>query len=161
MPTKALSPEDITVLIDSREQTPLDLSPLKSESATLPTGDYSVKGLEHFVCVERKSLSDLMGCIGYGRERFEREMHRILAYPARLLIVEGSLAQISLKQYRGNIEPNAALGSLLGWMARGVPILFADNHGEAGKMVARFLFIAARRRWEEAQALCSTLKIAT
>ncbi len=87
-------------------------------------------------------------------------MHRILAYPARLMVIEGSMSQIALKQYRGDVEPNSVIGSLLGWMARGVPILFVPNHAEAGRTVARFLFIAARRRWEEAQSLCSSLKIA-
>lgn len=161
MARKELQIEDVTAIADTREQTPLDLSPLKCELGTLPTGDYTVKGLEHIVCVERKSLSDLMGCIGGGRERFDKEMHRILAYPCRLLVIEGTLGQIALKQYRGDISPNAALGSLLGWMAAGIPVLLAGDHQEAGRMVARYLFISARRRWQEAQSLCASLKIAT
>lgn len=160
MARKELLPEDIVAVCDNREQLPLDLSPLKCERGTLPTGDYSVRGLEHFVCVERKSLQDLIGCIGYGRERFEREMQRILSYPARLIVVEGTLGRIALKQYRGEVHPNSVIGSVLGWMAHGIPILFAGDHAEAGKMTARFLFIAARRRWEEAQSLCASLKIA-
>lgn len=161
MARKELRPEDVTALIDTREQTPLILDPLKTEQGSLPTGDYSVKGLEHVVCVERKSLQDLIGVIGAGRERFDREMQRILAYPCRLIVVEGTFSQIALKQYRGEIAPNAVTGSILGWMARGIPVLFAGSHEEAGKMTARFLFIAARRRWEESQALCESLKIAT
>lgn len=159
MSRKELLPSDVTALIDTREQTPLCLDPLKTESATMATADYTVKGLEHVIAVERKSLQDYIGCVGYGRERFEREMHRILAFPNRLMVIEGTLSQLQLRQYRGNIEPNAAIGSLLGWMARGIPILFAGSHEEAGRMVARFLFIAARRRWDEAQGLCSSLKI--
>lgn len=161
MPRKQLKPEDVTAIFDSREQTPLDLSPLNVERGSLPTADYTVKGLEHIVAVERKSLQDLIGVIGGGRERFDREMQRFLSYPSRLIVIEGTMAQIALKQYRGEIELNAAIGSILGWMARGIPILFAGSHEEAGKMTARFLFIVARRRWEEAQALCESLKIAT
>lgn len=161
MSRKELRPEDIIAICDTREQKPLDLAPLKVERATLPTADYSVKGLEHFVCVERKTLQDFIGCIGYGRERFDREMQRILSHPARMMIIEGSMSQIALKQYRGETAPNSVIGSILGWMASGIPILFAGSHEESGRMTARFLFIAARRRWEEAQALCSTLKIAT
>lgn len=161
MPRKELRPEDVTVLIDSREQTPLDLSPLKTEPGSLPTGDYAIKGLEHIACVERKSLQDLVGSLTAGRERFDREMQRILAYPSRLVIVEGSLSNIVLKQYRANVEPNSIVGSILGYMAKGIPILFAGTHEDCGRMVARFLFIVARRRWEEAQALCESLKIAT
>ncbi len=161
MARKDLEIGDIVAIKDSREQTPLDLSPLKCETGTLPTGDYTVRGLEHIICVERKSLQDMIGCIGHGRERFDKEMVRILAYPSRLLVVEGSLGQIALKQYRGEVEPNAVLGSLLGWMASGVPMLMVPTHAEMGTLVARFLYIAARRRWREAQSLCSSLKIAT
>ncbi len=160
MARKELAPEDLIAICDTREQTPFDLAPLQCERATLRTGDYSIKGLEHVVTVERKSLQDLIGCIGYGRERFDREMQRILSYPSRLIVIEASLAQIQLKQYRGETHPNSVIGSLLGWMARGIPVLLANDHTEAGKMVARFLFITARRRWEEAQSLCQTLKIA-
>ncbi len=161
MSRKELRIEDLEAICDTREQLPLDLSPLKCVRGTLTTADYSVSGLEHLIAVERKSLQDLIGVVAGGRERFEREIQRILAFPHRLIVVEGSLAQIELKQYRGDVAPNAVIGSILGWIARGIPILFVPSHAEAGKLVARFLFIAARRRWEEAQALCSTLKIAT
>ena len=40
---------------------------LRSERGGLYTGDYSIKGLERFVAIERKSLDDLMGCLGFGR----------------------------------------------------------------------------------------------
>ena len=54
-----LTPEQITAIIDTREQAPLDLAPLATITGTLSTGDYSVKGLEAVVAIERKSLPDL------------------------------------------------------------------------------------------------------
>lgn len=138
----------------------MDLSPLKMQTATLTTGDYGVLGLEQIVAVERKSLADLVMCVGRERERFDREMARILAFPCRLLVVEATLAQIEAGEYRSKVAPAAVIGSILGWQAAGVPILFAGDHCQAGKMVGRFLFIAARRRWREATALVETLKIA-
>ena len=39
-----------TIVIDSREQTPLIFTRLASEVRGLPTGDYSIKGLELKVC---------------------------------------------------------------------------------------------------------------
>ncbi len=77
-----LKPENVTALIDTREQQLLDLSPLRTEQATLPTGDYSLKGLEHVVAIERKSLDDLLGVVGRDRPRFDREVQRLLAYPS-------------------------------------------------------------------------------
>ena len=78
LPSK-LDPSQVVCIVDTREQLPLNLDPLRTEPATLPTGDYSLKGLEHHVCIERKSLDDLLGCVGRDRERFERELHRMLA----------------------------------------------------------------------------------
>ncbi len=152
-----IRPEDITVIVDSREQTPFDMAPLKSEIGTLTTGDYSVKGLERFVVVERKSLQDIIACVGVERERFDREMHRILAYPARLLVIESSWYDIQLGEWRSKVTPQSAMGSLIGWMVSGIPIVMSGDHLQGGKMVQRFLFIAARRRWREARSLATNI----
>lgn len=146
---KELKPEHVTVVIDSREQTPLDVAPLNSCRGTLATGDYSIVGLEHMVAIERKSLSDLVGCIGRERERFEKEMQRILAHPVRALVVEAEWSQIELKQYMGTVHPNAVMGSLMGWIAQGIPVIMIGDHARAAKWVSRMLFLAARRRYEE------------
>ena len=150
-----LKPEDLTAVIDTREQLPLDLSPLQTVAGTLATGDYSVQGLEHVVAIERKSLPDLLGCIGQHRERFDREVQRLLAYPVRAIVVEATWADLEAGQWRSQVTPAAAIGSVLGWIAAGVPIILAGDHERAGKYVSRLLFTAARRRWREAKRLIS------
>lgn len=60
-----LKPEQVTAIIDNREQLPFDLSPLRTEAGTLATGDYSLKGLERRIAIERKSLSDYVSCCGH------------------------------------------------------------------------------------------------
>lgn len=157
---KELRPEDLTAIIDTREQLPLDLAPMKTMRAGLPTGDYGILGLEHVIAVERKSLTDLLGCIGQERERFERELQRLLAYEARALVVEASWEDIEKGGWRQQVTPQAAMGSLIGWLAQGVPIVMAGSREAAQKFVGRFMFIAARRRWREALVLCDGLKIA-
>ena len=147
-----MKPEKITAIIDTREQRPLTLQinpklVLKSERATLGTGDYSVKGLEEIIAIERKSLDDLMGCIGTGRERFEREMLRMRGFEVRGIVVESTWQQIESGNYRSRVKPNAALGSLMGWIAMGIPITMAGNHQRAGVWVARMLYIASKRRY--------------
>ena len=72
---QTLNQGDIIAVIDSREQRPLDLSPLGTVCATLVTGDYTVRGLEHLVAVERKSLQDLVGCVGRQRALGPRVAH--------------------------------------------------------------------------------------
>jgi ERCC4-type nuclease len=153
-----LRPEHVVAIIDTREQIPLDVSPLGAEAGTLTTGDYSVKGLENVVAVERKSLTDLLGCIGTERERFEREIQRMLAYPTRALIVESTWQEVEAGAWRSKVTPAAAVGSLLGWIASGVPIILAGDHDRAGRYVSRLLFTAARRRWREARGLVATIE---
>lgn len=143
----------ITAVVDTREQLPLDLAPLQVVSGTLATGDYSVLGLEHVVSIERKSLPDLLGCVGRDRERFDREAQRLLAYPVRCLVIETTWLDLERGDWRSKVTPAAALGSVLGWIAMGLPVVMAGDHERAGRYVSRLLFTAARRRWREARQL--------
>lgn len=158
--TTELRPEQVTAVIDTREQLPLDLSPLQTTVGTLATGDYSVQGLEHIVAIERKSLGDLLGCIGTSRERFDREVQRLLAYPVRAIVVEATWPDLEQGEWRSQVTPAAAVGSALGWIAAGVPIIMAENHGRAGRYVSRLLFTAARRRWREVRAMAAPIMAA-
>lgn len=144
-----LKPADVTAIIDTREQTPLDLAPLQTAPGTLDTGDYSIVGLEHVVRIERKSLGDLVACVGRERERFDREVQRLLAYPVRVLLVEATWAEIELGGWRGDVTTNAVIGSLLGWIASGLQVDLCGDHRRAGQHAARILFTVARRRHRE------------
>jgi len=150
-----LKPESVIALVDTREQMPLDLHPLRTEPATLSTGDYSAKGLEHVVVIERKSLSDLIGVVGRDRERFDREVQRMLAYPVRVLLVEATWQDIELGQWRGGIKPEAVIGSLLGWIASGIQVELVGDHSRAGRFAARILYTVAKRRYRELRAMAS------
>lgn len=142
---------NFTAIIDSREQTPVLLKLnekgdiLNSQVGTLYTGDYSIKGFEDLIAIERKSLSDLMGCIGSGRERFEKEIQRLRGYEVKSIVVEGSWHDIETGNYRSKVKPTAAIGTLMGWIAMGIPITMAESHDRAGLFIARMLFISARR----------------
>lgn len=150
-----LQPERVVGLIDSREQLPLDLSPLKTEVVGLATGDYSVRGLETIVAIERKRESDLLSCIGASRDRFEREIQRLLAYPVRAVVVESTWSRMEAGEWNSKITSSQAVGSLIGWIARGIPIVMAGDHERAGRFVSRLLYTAARRRWAENRAMVS------
>lgn len=139
----------VTAIRDTREQKPLGLAPLKEEIGTLTTGDYSVRGLEHVISVERKSLDDLLGCVGNDRERFDREIQRLLAYPVRAVVIESTIAEIERGGYRSKVHPSAVIGSIMSWQARGINFLFCEDHETAGRLTAKFLFSAARARYRE------------
>jgi len=153
-----LEPSEVRAVIDTREQTPLDLQPLQSQPGTLTTGDYSVLGLESVIAIERKSLPDLIGCVGRDRERFEREVMRLKAYPVRAIVVEATWADIERGAWRGKVKPESVIGSCIGWIAAGVPVLMVGDHQRAGVHVSRMLFIAARRRWKEARHLVNSIQ---
>src|SRR5262249_20917570 len=115
----AIEPENVTAVIDTREQHPLDLRPLKMIRAGLDTGDYSVQGLQHVIAIERKALPDLLACVGQERERFDREVQRLLAFPVRALVVEALWTDLELGNWRSKVSPQAAIGSVLGWITQG------------------------------------------
>lgn len=148
-----LRPEQLTAVVDTREQWPLDLEPLRTITGTLATGDYSLRGLEHIVALERKSLPDLLACVGRERERFDREVQRLLAYPVRALLIESTWQDIERGEWRGEIKPDQVTGSVLGWITAGLPVVMAGDHRRAGRYAARVLCTAARRRWREARQL--------
>src|SRR3990167_2768861 len=151
MQTKTLKPSDVTFVIDTREQCPFDLSPFPTEIGTLVTGDYSLKGFESEVSIERKSLDDLCGVVGGSRERFEKEIKRLLAYPHRCLIIETSWEEIKQGHYRSQVNPESVFGSLIGWQAEGIPVIMAGTHTFGSECAKRFLWITARRYWKKFQ----------
>ena len=150
-----IQPESITAIVDTREQLPLDLTPMRVRTATLDTGDYSLLGCEHVIRIERKSLDDLLGCVGRDRERFDREVARLLAYPVRVLLVESTWPEIERGEWRGKITPEQAIGSLLGWQVAGLAVHMVGDHSRAGKHAARLLYTVAKRRYRELRALVS------
>ena len=147
-----LDPSDVVAIVDSREQNPLDLTPLQTVPGSLQTGDYSLQGCDE-IRIERKSLPDLLMCVGTERERFDREVERLMAFRIPILLVESSWAEIELGQWRSKVRPEAVMGSLMSWQARGIAVHMAGNHDHAGKHAARLLYHVARRRWRELRAL--------
>jgi ERCC4-type nuclease len=161
----------VTFVIDSREQMPLDFQqPIRTDFfgssdtrvTALKEGDYSVS-LDGGVTVlpirlERKSIGDLFGVFGFGRERFERELIRLEAFDYRGIIVEATLNEIARGYERSQISPRAALGSLCAWSVRhGLPVWFAENHKRAAAVSQRLLenfAVEVLRREGESHADC-------
>lgn len=145
------------IVIDTREQDTLVFQNLPAESGALDTGDYSIRGLEHLIAVERKNLDDLLGCIGRDRDRFKRELQRLRAYRFRMLVVECSAADLERGEWRSQLQPAHVLGSLAAWTAQyGLPIWLAGDHQAAGRFVERFLFqcaLAVAGEYQAAEAL--------
>lgn len=144
------------IVVDPREQTPWEFDH-PTISGTLATGDYGLQGLESIIAIERKSLADLLGVVGGGRERFEREIQRLLAYPCRAIIVEGSWRELEEGGWNSKVSPAAAVGSCLAWIGAGVPVVMAGDRDRAARHAAKIMHIVARRRWREAQGLVGSV----
>lgn len=150
--------EKIVAVIDTREQLPHDLAPLAMVSDTLKAGDYSVRGLENIVAIERKSLPDFLACVGVERTRFEACVQRLLAYPTRAIVIETSWECLEqgksyTHDWRSKIGAEAAMSSVLSWIARGVPVILAGDRRGATNCVRGLLVQAAQRRWRESREL--------
>jgi len=120
--------EKITVVIDTREQNPYTFS-CPVEAGTLATGDYSIRGFEDRIAIERKSLDDLIGCLkGPNRERFERELQRSRALDYFSIVIEASLSDLGQGQYRSQMTPASAVQSVVALSVRyRVPVWFAES----------------------------------
>ena len=141
----------ITFIVDSREQAPYDFTPPKrrefDDGGTLvlglKEGDYSVSldGAPPLsVRLERKSVGDLFGVVGFGRERFEKELQRLRQYQFRALIIESSASEILRGYDRSQIPGHVVLASLLGWAIQfDVHVLFCGSRSMARAISQRLL----------------------
>jgi DNA excision repair protein ERCC-4 len=145
-----LADSEPVLVVDTREQTPLPFSRLKTQAGTLMTGDYSVAGLESLFAVERKSISDLVGCcMGQNRERFERELHRLRGFRFKRLLIVGTEAQIQEGQYCSNIKPQAVIATLGAYEARyDLPVVFKPSPELAAAQVERWAYWFTREMVE-------------
>jgi ERCC4-type nuclease len=81
------------VIIDTREQQPWEFDRVAYANRKLDTGDYSVEGYEHLLCVERKkSVSEIANNIT--EKRFKDVIDRMKTYKYSYLILEFSLEDI-------------------------------------------------------------------
>jgi DNA excision repair protein ERCC-4 len=144
-----------TIIIDSREQTPLHFERLRSVTGNLYAGDYSIAGCESSFSVERKSIDDLATCcMGENRGRFERELLRLRGYSFKRLLVIGTREDIATGRYHSQIAPKAVLASLGAFEVRYlIPVVHVST-SEAGALeVERWVWWFAREVVENANDL--------
>lgn len=137
------------LLVDTREHTPLVFTHLQSERAALQSGDYSVRGLEDVFAVERKSMSDLVGSLKSGRDRFMRELHRLRGFTFARLLVVSTEKELAAMVARGRVSLDMVEHSLLSIEQRyGVPVVRVATPEAAALRVESWAFTA----WRDAAA---------
>ena len=170
MTSRAIDPEldfeiaPYTVIVDTREQHPYSFQGFTCDAAKrykplivplevagLRTGDYSLKGFESVVAVERKSLSDLYGSLGQNRERFQREFERLAEMEYAALVIEaGWGAIIGTPPPNSKLLPKTVYRTLIAWQQRyGVHVWPCDTRNFAERSTLRML---ERFWWDKQKA---------
>lgn len=154
-------PSQFAVVIDGREREPYRFIGLTTKTAggneapllpnlefgRLETGDYSVRGLEQLVAVERKSLADLYSTLGQDRDRFEREHERLAAMKTACVVIEAGWDEIIQRPpERSQLSPQSVLGTFTSWYQRyGVAWVALPNRRAAECFTYRFLEMFHRK----------------
>ena len=134
MASKATPYAPLRIVVDTREQRPYQFEKYDVEAIrhTLKTGDYSLAGYEDRVAFERKSLDDLIGCLTTGRDRFERELARAKELDFFAVVVEGAMQDVIRGKYRSDMNPHAALQSIMAFHVRyGCQFIWAGSRANA------------------------------
>ena len=157
-----MAKEPLKIVRDTREQKRCgwlferDIFQPKPEviRGSLATGDYSILGHEDFCVIERKTLPDLVACLGVERDRFERELQRMKAMDAACIVVEASQAKLRRGEYRSQLLPGAAWQTIISFSGKyRIPFLFGETPEDAEKIAYDFLRHYANHFWKRAKAI--------
>jgi len=133
-------PNDFVLICDTREQDPLFLpKPVKGliiVRDTLSCGDYSIRGFEQFITVERKSIHDLWTSLTSQSGRFKEELANMMNYERKYILIEGLESEYLSWQPERKIHPNVirmALASIEG--KSGIPIHQSENRSMSERWI--------------------------
>ena len=131
----------LRILIDDREKQPLSFS-CQTIRKRLVHGDYSLMGYEDRIAIERKSLPDLVRCLGSDRrEQFEtvvRFAKSTLKYYA--LVIECNYEDMFIpSKWFSHIQPQCVPSFIMWSVKHDLPIFFAGSPEQASDVVYRLL----------------------
>ncbi|MCD8200490.1 MAG: ERCC4 domain-containing protein [Clostridia bacterium] len=166
--------ESFEILIDTREQDTVrarrryEAFKAPYRRATLSYGDYTYNAvlpsgrnifdisstIEPFCAVERKmDLTELAGCFGTERQRFEREFERAAGSGARMFLIceNASWENLINGKYRSKMHPNAFTASAVAWMVRyGANLVFCKEE-TSSRMIREILYRDLKERLERGE----------
>ena len=151
------------IVIDSREQQPFHFvgeayPDTTTAAGTLTVGDYSLAGLEKLIAIERKSLADLVMCLGRERERFDRELQRGRALDFFAVVCEGAWRDLVSGNYRGQLGIKSAVQSVAAFMSRyRIPFFFAESRKAAEYITWSWLKQYAQGKQHEYKAIAQAI----
>ena len=153
------------VLVDTREREPFPLHAnhpnwiAGERRIALKTGDYTVEGMESLLCLERKSLPDLVACTVTYRRRFLAVCGRLARFQWKAILVEATLEDIKrgfeVFDIPSEVHPNAVCGMLDAIEAKfGIPVIYTSTAQDlATERAASWLSKHFTYWWLEQQGL--------
>ena len=126
------------VLVDTREKKPFPLYANHpnwiggERREALKTGDYTLEGMESLLCLERKSLADLVACTVTYRRRFIASCSRLARFTWKAILVEATFEDIKGGfepfDIPSDVHPNSVCGTLDAIEAKfGIPIIYTST----------------------------------
>ncbi len=130
--------KDYKIVVDSREQRPLWKTNVVVKK--LDVGDYSLKGFEDKICIERKSPQDFWQTMLGGNKRFHKELKRAKTLDYFAVVVETNYTNIQKKEFEGafhsHIKSFIPLQIAFTFHVKhGVPFFFCNGRVEAKKII--------------------------
>lgn len=142
-----MNQEKFTIAIDTREQMPYEFQ--GAARVALPSGDYSIVGLEDRVAVERKTMADAYGSVGQGRARFEREFERLSKMDYAAVVIECDIKTFMKRPPFTQMRSTSAIHTFVSWAVRyGVHPWFAGDRAHGGALTRAILRHYWRHRVE-------------
>lgn len=157
-------PIDYKIVIDTREQKPLAL--LNKVTGTLKFGDYALDG-NNSICFERKSLSDLVGTLGKGYERFCRELQRAKEAGSYLIVLVEKDINSALSFHKefetryAKVTPEHIFRNMreLIYQFDNVQFVFAKDRKESARVMMRILELGEQTKTTDLQYMYEVKKL--
>ena len=135
---------DFRIITDTREKLPYDFVTHRGpvEASALETGDYTIEGFEDVFAVERKSLSDLLRTVTWGRKNFQAELNRAADLAEFVVVIEAYPDDLNdhIEEYGRKVHPNSIFGSLKAWEEyQGVPFYWCGSRKNAEQVTLDLL----------------------
>ena len=134
------------ICVDSREQRPYLFPDHLVQQTALPAGDYSIKGFETQIAIERKQAEEIYGNFGHGRERFMKECEKLAGYERCAIVIENDLERLvnppefTYKKYKMKLKRSHVIGTLAKLIGEfGIPVIFASGRREANEITYAIL----------------------
>ena len=146
----------LQIIRDTREQNGFEFAgfPCTVTPGTLATADYSLVGFTDRIGIERKSLPDLVACLGVERDRFQRELARLRGYDCAAVVVEATADDLRAGHFRAKLNPEAAWQSVLAFTQRyRIAFIFCDDRSDAERTAFDILRHYQHDRMRELKAL--------